>query len=100
MTKRSNTEFDQVYIGQISQNCHVDRVSAERRRVLLQAQLAQPRFQFFRHLALSVSACWEHIVYSTAGGKRELRKLVQDLDRLPDLLLRRGSEDGGRSRGQ
>ncbi len=41
MTKRSNTEFDQVYIGQIIQNWHVDRVRAERRRVLLQAQLAQ-----------------------------------------------------------
>ena len=49
MTQRCNPEFDKVYIGQISQNCDVDRVGAERRRVLLQAQLAQPRFQFFGH---------------------------------------------------
>src|SRR5262249_33622041 len=68
MTKRTNTEFDQVYIGQISQNCHVDRVSAERRRVLLQAQLAQPRFQFFGHLAVSVIGCRKLIAYSTTRG--------------------------------
>ena len=51
MTEWYNTKPNQISVGQIGDDFEVYRIGEEHRDILIEAQLAQPRFQLCRHVA-------------------------------------------------